>query len=163
MNQKRPFYRPEKPAPLEVTHSNQERSIDQHHGPTGKSVSAGGVFVVVVTALLGLQMMFFGMWGLLWPHAAAEFVKFDISVGDGVHFVRDGGALSVGMGTALLLALIWRDPVTTVLAGSLVFNTIHAVNHVIDLDIGGLDSDPWVLGGLSVLIACALVVRWRQR
>jgi hypothetical protein len=53
--------------------------------------------------------------------------------------------------------------VTTVLAGSLVFNTIHTVNHVVDLDIGGLDSDPWFLGGLSVLIAFALVVRWRQR
>jgi hypothetical protein len=128
-----------------------------------RAISAEGVFVVVVTALLGLQMMFFGMWGLVWPHAAAEFVKFDVSVGDGVHFVRDGGALSVGMGTALLLALIWRDPVTTVLAGSLVFNTIHVVNHVVDRDIGGLDSDPWILGGLSMLIAFALVIRWRQR
>ena len=73
-----------------------------------RAISAEGVFVVVVTALLGLQMMFFGMWGLVWPHAAAEFVTFDISGGDGVHFVRDGGALSVGMGTALLLADLAR-------------------------------------------------------
>jgi hypothetical protein len=36
----------------------------------------------------------------------------------------------------------------------------HAGNHAVDL--GGRDSDPWLLGLLSVLVAVALVRRVRQ-
>ncbi len=37
-----------------------------------------------------------------------------------------------------LLAVIWSDALALALAGFLVANTVHAVNHVVDLDLGGL-------------------------
>ena len=60
------------------------------------------------------------------------------------------------------LAVIWRDALAVVLAAFLVANTLHAYNHAIDLDIGGRDSDPWLLGAVSVVLAVAFVLRLRQ-
>jgi PPOX class probable F420-dependent enzyme len=62
----------------------------------------------------------------------------------------------------LLLSLAWRDGLALALAGFLVANTIHTVNHAVDLDLGGRASDPWSLGVLSVLAAAALWIRLRQ-
>src|SRR6266540_1456234 len=56
---------------------------------------------------------------------------------------------------AAMLAAIWSDALALALAGFLVGNTVHAVNHVVDLDLGGRGSDPWLLGLVSVLIAAA--------
>jgi hypothetical protein len=45
-------------------------------------------------------------------------------------------------------------------------NTLHAVSHAIDLDLGGRASDPYAIGALSLLVAAALVPRvrrWRTR
>jgi PPOX class probable F420-dependent enzyme len=41
-------------------------------------------------------------------------------------------------------------------------NTVHTINHAVDLDLGGRGSDPWGLAALSLLTAVALVVRLRQ-
>ena len=49
------------------------------------------------------------------------------------------------------------------LAGFLVANTLHALSHAIDLDLGGRASDPYTIGAVSLLAAAALVVRVRQR
>src|SRR6266545_2021979 len=61
-----------------------------------------------------------------------------------------------------LLAVIWSDALALALAGFLVGNTVHAVNHVVDLDLGGRGSDPWLLGLVSVLIAAALALRLKE-
>src|SRR4030095_7840192 len=64
MNQKRRFNQPGKPTP------GSERMAIKSDGSTNttvrpaRAISAAGVFGGVVTALLGLQMMFFGVWGL---------------------------------------------------------------------------------------------------
>jgi hypothetical protein len=49
-----------------------------------------------------------------------------------------------------------------VLAGFLVANTTHAVNHAADLALGGRSGDAWGLAALSLLTAVALVVRLGQ-
>jgi PPOX class probable F420-dependent enzyme len=41
-------------------------------------------------------------------------------------------------------------------------NTVHTINHAVDLDLGGRGSDPWGLAALSLLTAAALVVRLGQ-
>ena len=41
-------------------------------------------------------------------------------------------------------------------------NTVHTINHAVDLDLGGRGSDPWGLAALSLLTAVALVVRLGQ-
>ena len=78
------------------------------------------------------------------------------------HFVHDAGAFQLGIGVTLLLALAWHDGLALALAGFLVANTTHAINHAIDLDLGGHSGDPWGLAALSLLAAAALVVRLGQ-
>ena len=63
---------------------------------------------------------------------------------------------------ASLLATTWRDGPALALAGFLVANLAHTVNHAVDLDLGGHGWDPWGLATLTLVTAVALVVRLRQ-
>ena len=119
---------------------------------------AGHAFVTVVTALSGLFMLVTGVGAVGWPSEFAELVRFEANE----HFVHDAGAFQIGLGVGLLLALVWRDALATTLAGFLAGNTVHAYNHVIDLDLGGRGTDAWLLGTLSVLLALALWLRLRE-
>ena len=115
-------------------------------------------YVVGVTLLSAAFTLVAGVWALFWPGSFAEAVKFP----EHTHFLHDVGAFQIGIGVTLALAVLWRDALAVVLTGFLVGNTIHAANHAIDLDLGGRDSDPWLLGLLSLLVAVALVRRLRQ-
>jgi PPOX class probable F420-dependent enzyme len=131
--------------------------------PTGgwslaRPMDRGRRFVLAVTLLAGLFMTAAGLAGLLapsWFAGAAGFPRH-------THFVHDAGAFQLGIGVTLLLAVAWRDGLALALAGFLVANTTHAVNHAVDLDLGGHGSDPWGLAALSLLTAAALVVRLGQ-
>jgi hypothetical protein len=104
-------------------------------------------------------MLAAGIWAGAAPHSFARFVDFPYHE----HFLHDLGAFQVGIGATLLLALAWRDAPMVALAGFLVANTLHAVSHAVDRDLGGHASDPYAIGVLSLLAAAALVVRVRQR
>lgn len=114
-------------------------------------------YLTALTLLLGMASMVVGWWALLAPGSFADAVRFPPHE----HFLHDIGAFQIGIAVSLLLALIWSDAVATVLAAFLAGNTIHAVNHAVDLDLGGRASDPWLLAAVSVLVATALVVRLR--
>jgi PPOX class probable F420-dependent enzyme len=118
----------------------------------------GRRFVLAVTLLAGLFMTAAGMAALLAPSWFADAAGFPHHT----HFVHDAGAFQLGIGVTLLLAPIWLDGLALVLAGFLVANTTHAVNHAVDLDLGGHGGDPWGLAALSLLAAAALVVRLGQ-
>jgi PPOX class probable F420-dependent enzyme len=135
-------------------------TVDQHEPPTRAEAAAPATdrYVVGVTLLAAAFSLIAGVWALFWPGSFAEAVKFP----EHTHFLHDIGAFQIGIGVTLALAVPWRDPLAVVLTGFLVGNTIHTVNHAVDLDLGGRDSDPWLLGLLSVLIAVALVRRLRQ-
>ncbi|HET6751585.1 MAG TPA: PPOX class F420-dependent oxidoreductase, partial [Actinomycetes bacterium] len=131
--------------------------------PTGgwspaRSTDRGRRFVLAVTLLAGLFMTAVGMAALLAPGWFADAAGFPRHT----HFVHDAGAFQLGIGVTLLLAVAWRDGLALALAGFLVANTIHAVNHAVDLDLGGHGGDPWGLAALSLLTAAALVVRLGQ-
>jgi|SRR5829696_653417 len=113
---------------------------------------------LVATLLAAAFMLIGGVWALAAPESFAEFAKYDANG----HFEHDLGAFQIGTAVTLLLALIWSDALATALAGFLVLNTIHAVNHATDLDIGGTPQQAWAIAALSVLVAVALVVRVRQ-
>jgi PPOX class probable F420-dependent enzyme len=113
---------------------------------------------VAITAALGLLVTGVGVWALGWPRNFARATGY----GFNQHLIRDAGALQVGIGVGLLAALIWRDAIATVLASFLVANLIHAANHVIDRDLGGHDSDGWLIGAAAALAAAALFARVRQ-
>ena len=49
------------------------------------------------------------------------------------------------MSPRLLAAVAWRDGLTLVLAVFLVANTAHAINHAVNLDMGGHSGDRWGL------------------
>jgi hypothetical protein len=71
-------------------------------------------------------------------------------------------AFQLGIGVTLVLAVAWRDGLALALAGFLVANTTHAVNHAVDLNLGGRSGDPWGLAAVSLLTAAALVMRLGQ-
>jgi PPOX class probable F420-dependent enzyme len=120
--------------------------------------SGGRAFVAAVTGVAGLFTLAAGVWALASPSSFAEAVAFP----NAEHFVHDLGAFQIGIGVTLLLALGWRDGLALALTGFLVGNSIHAVNHAVDQDLGGHAADPWALGLVSVLVAAALVVRLRE-
>lgn len=119
----------------------------------------GRRYVAAILALAGTGMVAAGIWAGAAPRSFARFVAFPYHE----HFLHDLGAFQVGIGATLLLALAWRDAATVALAGFLVANTLHALSHAIDRDLGGHASDPWAIGAVSLLAAAALVVQVRQR
>src|SRR6185312_11451640 len=116
------------------------------------------VYLVTITALLGLLTAGIGVWCLIDPRSFAEAVGFPAHE----HFVHDLGAFQVGLGIMLLLALIWSDALATVLAGYIVANTVHTVNHIVDLDLGGSALQAWLLGAASVALIIAFALRLKQ-
>jgi PPOX class probable F420-dependent enzyme len=116
------------------------------------------VYLVTITALIGLLTAGIGMWCLSDPRSFAQFAGFPAHE----HFVHDVGAFQVGLGVLALLALIWSDALVTVLAGYIVANTVHTVNHAVDLDLGGSALQAWALGAASVALVIAFGLRVRQ-
>ncbi len=116
------------------------------------------IYVVTITALIGLLTGGIGGWCLIDPRGFAEVVGFPAHE----HFVHDVGAFQVGFGVTLLLALVWSDALATVLAGYIVANTVHTANHAVDLDLGGSALQAWALGAASVALVVAFVLRLRQ-
>jgi hypothetical protein len=133
------------------------------HATTGSTTATSGRlgrrYVAAILALAGTSMVAAGIWAGIAPRSFARFVAFPYHE----HFLHDLGAFQVGIGVTLLLALVWRDAPIVALAGFLVANTLHAVSHAIDLDLGGHASDPYAIGAVSLLAAVALVLRVRQR
>ncbi|KKC05283.1 pyridoxamine 5'-phosphate oxidase [Mycobacterium nebraskense] len=116
------------------------------------------IYLITVTAAVGTVTAAIGIWCLVDPNSFADAVGF----GAHRHFLHDVGAFQLGLGVTLLLALIWADALATALAGFVVANTVHTVNHVVDLDVGGSAAQAWVLGAVSAALVLAFVLRLRQ-
>jgi hypothetical protein len=114
--------------------------------------------VVVVTALAGILTTVAGVWSFSATRSFAEFAGFP----QHEHFLHDIGAFQIGIGVLLLLALIWSDALLTVLAGFFVANTLHTVNHITDLHLGGHAWHAWGLGAVSLFVALAFLARFRE-
>jgi PPOX class probable F420-dependent enzyme len=116
------------------------------------------LYLVAVTSGVGMATAGIGIWCLIDPASFADAVGFDTHR----HFLHDVGAFQLGLGVILLLALVWADALATAFVGFIVANTVHTVNHIVDLDEGGSAAQAWVLGGVSVALALAFVLRLRQ-
>lgn len=116
------------------------------------------VYLVATTVVVGVFTTGIGIWCLIDPSSFADTVGF----GAHRHFLHDVGAFQIGLGIILLLALIWADALATALAGFIVANTVHTVNHVVDLDVGGSVAQAWALGAVSVALVPAFILRLRQ-
>lgn len=108
----------------------------------------------------GLLGVTFGAWAFFGPESffesIATFPPYNL------HFMHDLGALQLGIGAALLGALVWHDALLVALQGGTIAAGFHFVAHVLDRDIGGRASDPWTLGALAVLPLVALILRARS-
>ena len=97
----------------------------------------------------GLFMLVLGIWAFFAPASFADFVAFPYNR----HLLHDVGAFQIGIGTTMLLALMWTDGVMVVLAGYVVGSSFHLLSHILDRHIGGHSYDPLVL---SVMVAVGL-------
>ena len=119
----------------------------------------GNRFVLVVLALAGLFFVLPGTWAFVAPHSfydqLATFPPYN------EHLIHDIGAFQIGIGAALLLALLVRDAQVVALGGAAAGAVVHAVSHMVDRDLGGKDTDVFVFSALAVLLLAAAAVRWR--
>lgn len=114
-------------------------------------------FIQFTVVVASLSMLVTGVWMRIDPASFAEWANWP----NHVHFLHDAGVFQIGIAMTMLFALWWRDVIAVVLAGFLVANSLHAVNHFLDRD-GGNPSNWWQLGVFSLLAATALTVRLRQ-
>ncbi|MFI0419677.1 MULTISPECIES: hypothetical protein [Spongiactinospora] len=122
-----------------------------HNGPAK-------FFIGLATVVSAMMMLVFGVWMRIDPASFAEFAQFP----NHVHFLHDAGVFQIGIGLMLLCALVWRDVLSIVLVGFFVTNSLHAVNHATDLELGGSPQTWWQLGLVSLLSLAGLVVHRRQ-
>jgi len=113
---------------------------------------------MAATLIAAVAMFGFGVWALAWPLSFAELIDFAYNE----HLIHDAGSFQVGIGATLSLALRWRDSLAVSLAGFAVGGGLHAINHFVDLHLGGHEYDVWGLGALALLSVLALVARLRS-
>jgi hypothetical protein len=116
-------------------------------------VSVAAVTVVSAGTFLGLGVW---MWG--WPADFSTYVNFPIHV----HFLHDMDVFHIGLAAGMIVALFRRDAIYAVLVGFTAICILHAINHVIDLDIDGNPSDPYLIAGQAVISGVGVWLRGRQ-
>lgn len=119
----------------------------------------------LVVGLFGAFTLALGIWAIVdttsFYENIAEFPPYNR------HFLHDLGAFQIGLGAALLLALVWRgDAITAVLGGAAAGATAHWMAHIGDKHLGGRASDPWTLGLIALIIVGVfgwrLCARWHH-
>jgi hypothetical protein len=114
--------------------------------------------IAVGAAVLGaLAFLVPGIWAFFWPASfydnIATFPPFNR------HLFHDLGAFQLGVGAALLAALIWTDALFVALLGGAVGMVMHAISHFLDHGLGGRDSDAWVLSLVAAVVLIGLALR----
>lgn len=111
-----------------------------------------------VTAVGWVGAVFYlvnGLWAMAWPATFQRVVApFDPL---NVHYLRDAGAFSLGLGIALILGLtIERRALPTALLAGGIASVAHAASHIVDQAAGGrpiLDIPSLGVLGLALLAA----------
>jgi hypothetical protein len=117
----------------------------------------------VVAALVAVFFVALGIWALLSPltfyEQLATYPPYN------KHLFHDVGAFQVGIGATLLFALFRKDALQVALLGTSVGTVLHAISHIVDRDLGGKSTDPFLLSALAlvVLLATAAYMSQRQR
>jgi hypothetical protein len=112
----------------------------------------------LVAGLFGAFTFLLGVWAIAdtssFYENIAEFPPYNR------HFLHDVGAFQMGLGAALLFAIIWRsDALLAVLGGAAVGATAHWAAHVADEDLGGRARDPYLLGVIALVLVAVFI--WR--
>jgi hypothetical protein len=119
-------------------------------------VRSSNRLVSVALLLAALTSLVFGPWAYSAPGHFQSVVAPWASLGE--HFLRDGGAFQIGLGTSVVAALFWRDAITVVLTGISVATLLHAISHTIDADYGHAA----IIGAMGLLYVVACIARVRS-
>lgn len=115
----------------------------------------------VAAAVVGAMFVGSGLWAVLDPggfyDGVATWPPYNI------HFIHDIGAFQVGIGSALLLALLRSDALFVALGAAALGQSVHAVVHITDAELGGKPSDPAAMSALAVFLVVAAWSRWAQQ
>ena len=117
----------------------------------------------VLAVGVGVGQVALGLWAMVDPRSFFERVALFEPYNQ--HFLQDLGAFQIGLGAVLLLAGLRThlDALTVSLIGVGIGGALHAVSHVIGVDLGGRPSiDIPVFAGLAVVLLIAGVMRLRQ-
>lgn len=109
-------------------------------------------------SLSGVTSLVFGVWAFVAPASFADAVAFPYHE----HFLHDVGAFQIGVGVALLLALVWEDGLAVALGGYVAASGFHVASHVMDRGLGGRDTDAPALAALLLIGLAGLAVRGRD-
>jgi hypothetical protein len=77
--------------------------------------------------------LIFGVWSLLFSRSFDTFIDFPPY---NEHLLHDVGAVQIGIGVSVLLALMWSDSIGVALVAFIVAGTIHSINHALDRHLG---------------------------
>jgi uncharacterized membrane protein len=113
----------------------------------------------LVWTIVGVLITANGVWAFFAPQSfydtLATYPPYNR------HLFHDIGAFSIGLGFAFLLAMRWRNALTVAIAANAIAAVMHAISHIIDRDLGGKTSDPWLLSAIALALAIPAVRRLR--
>lgn len=119
-------------------------------------------FATAVAVLAIAFWVVFGVWAFVDPHSFADRIATFKPYNE--HLFHDLGAFQIGLGAALLFALLRWNALAATMGGTAVGSVLHVVAHLMDRNKGGRDSDPVGLGILAALtIAATVVARGREQ
>jgi hypothetical protein len=114
----------------------------------------------LVAFAVGALMALLGLWALVAPQSfydtLATYPPYN------KHLFHDIGAFQLGIGSTLLIGSVIGDALLVALIGGAVGSVLHAASHVVDRDLGGKPSDPWLLGLLALVVVAGAVLRARE-
>jgi hypothetical protein len=119
--------------------------------------------VLTVAAVAGLGYLAGGVWAMVAPRSFFDVIATYPPYNQ--HLLHDIGAFLIGVGIGTLAGVWSRNALITGLAGVTAASVVHAVSHLVDADLGGHDSDPWLMAALAVVLlaATAAAVATRSR
>jgi hypothetical protein len=113
--------------------------------------------IQATVAVLALVSLATGLWAMIDARSfyrdAAPFPPYN------VHLLHDIGAFQIGLGACLVAGLRLRDALLAVLVGNTFAGVAHFVAHVVDRDLGGHASDPYVFGVLALALIALTAAR----
>ena len=118
----------------------------------------------VLAVGVGAGLVALGLWAMVAPESF--FATVALFEPYNQHFLQDLGALQIGLGAVLLLAGLrpTLDALTVALVGVGIGGALHAVSHVIGIDLGGRPAiDIPVFGGLAIVLLVVGARRWRRQ
>jgi uncharacterized membrane protein len=121
-----------------------------------------GSWTRTLAALGAIGFLVFGIWAFADPESffdhVANFEPYN------QHLLQDIGAFQIGLGAALLLAVLapHQDAMAIALLGAGAGAAVHVASHIIGHDLGGRPgTDIPIFVAQTLLLVVPGVVRWR--